>query len=172
MVAVPVRPGGAYTDLTWGIFYTRHGWAGLAVVLLYYLEPRRIGRYDLWIDAAVLASLLLFLFYLKITFGAVALGFLAANAVTSGYKFRLAITSLAAAQQPTIRTKSKTFFPYLPLLPAGKDASKGDYQIRILGVAGAQPKVYSKHRYMPSEEGKDLVFWPVDEEAIMIDASR
>jgi hypothetical protein len=102
LVAVPVLPGGAYTDLTWSMLHTQHGWAGLAVVLLFYLEPRRIGGRDLWMDAVVLAALMLFLYFLQIIFAVVALAFLAANAMTSGYKFRLAVTSLAISLAVTL----------------------------------------------------------------------
>lgn len=96
LVLAPVRLGGSYADLTWGVDYTRQGWAGLAVALLYYLEPRRIGRRDLWVDTVVLTLLLLFLFYLSMTFALVAGAFAIANAMTSGYKLRLGIAALAA----------------------------------------------------------------------------
>jgi hypothetical protein len=96
LVLSPIRPGGSYTDLTWGIDDTRQGWAALAVALLFYLEPRNIGSRDLWLDTVILALLLLFLVYLNMTFALVAVSFVVANAMTSGYKLRLGIATLAA----------------------------------------------------------------------------
>jgi hypothetical protein len=96
LVLVPHRPGGAPGDLSFAIFYTRLGWAALAIALLFYLEPRRPGPRDLVLDSAILTSLLLYLFYLKITFGALAIAFVIANGVTSRYKRRLALTSVGA----------------------------------------------------------------------------
>jgi len=95
LIVVPMRLGGTSSELTYGIYYTRHGWAALTIALLLYLEPRTIRRSDLFLDAIVLSLLLLYLFYTKITFAAVALAFVAVNSVTSTYKMRLSIISLS-----------------------------------------------------------------------------
>lgn len=42
LIVVPIRVGGEYSELTYGIFYTRHGWAALTIALLFYLEPRTV----------------------------------------------------------------------------------------------------------------------------------
>ena len=47
LIEAPMPPGGKYDVLTYGIFYTRHGWAALTITLLFYLEPRSIRRSDL-----------------------------------------------------------------------------------------------------------------------------
>jgi hypothetical protein len=95
LIVVPMRPEGPYSALTYGIYYTRHGWAALTIALLFYLEPRNIRRNDLLLDSTILAFLLLYLFYNKITFAAVALAFVAFNSITSKYKMRLSIISLS-----------------------------------------------------------------------------
>jgi hypothetical protein len=95
LIEMPMPPGGQHHVLTYGIYYTRHGWAALTVALLFYLEPRSIRRSDLFLDSIILSLLLLFLFYSKITFGAVALAFVAINSITSKYKMRLSLISLS-----------------------------------------------------------------------------
>jgi hypothetical protein len=95
LIMVPMRLGGTVSELTYGIYYTRHGWAALTIALLFYLEPRSIRRSDLFLDSILLSLLLLYLFYTKITFAAVALAFVAVNSITSKYKMRLSIISLS-----------------------------------------------------------------------------
>ncbi len=95
LIVVPMRPGGNYYELTYGIIYTRYGWAALTIVLLFYLEPRTIRQSDLLRDSFVLSLLLVYLFYTKVNFAAVALAFVALNSVTSQYKMRLSVISLS-----------------------------------------------------------------------------
>jgi hypothetical protein len=95
LIVMPMRLGGTFSELTYGIYYTRHGWAALTITLLFYLEPRTIRRSDLFLDSIVLSLLLLYLFYTKITFAAVALAFVIINSITSKYKMRLSILSLS-----------------------------------------------------------------------------
>jgi hypothetical protein len=95
LIVVPMRLGGRFVELTYGIYYTRHGWAALTIVLLFYLDPRTTTRGGLALDAAVLSTLLIYLFYLKITFGAVALAFAIANSITSRYKLWLSVCALS-----------------------------------------------------------------------------
>jgi hypothetical protein len=95
LIVVPMRLGGEFSELTYGIYYTRHGWAALTIALLFYLEPRTLRRSDLVLDSTVLSLLLLYLFYTKITFAAVALAFVVINSITSKYKMRVSIISLS-----------------------------------------------------------------------------
>jgi hypothetical protein len=95
LIVVPMRLGGNIFELTYGIYYTRHAWAALTIALLFYLEPRSLRRSDLFLDSIVLSLLLLYLFYNKITFAAVALAFVIINSITSKYKMRLSIISLS-----------------------------------------------------------------------------
>jgi len=95
LIVVPMRLGGKFSELTYALYYTRHGSAALTIALLFYLEPRTIRRSDLFLDSIVLSLLLLYVFYTKITFAAVALAFVAVNSVTSKYKMRLSVISLS-----------------------------------------------------------------------------
>jgi hypothetical protein len=95
LIVVPMRLGGTFSELTYGIYYTRHGWAALTIALLFYLEPRNLRRSDLFLDSIVLSLLLLYLFYIKINFAAVALAFVIINSITSKYKMRVSIISLS-----------------------------------------------------------------------------
>jgi hypothetical protein len=95
LVITPMLLGGWYKEITYGIFYTRHGWAAVAIALLFYVEPRRIRRSGMVVDSIVLACLMLYAFYLKITFGAVVLAFVAINALTSRYKRQISLSASA-----------------------------------------------------------------------------
>ena len=85
LIVVPMASGKGFQDISWGTFYNRHGWAALAVVMLFYVEPEDKKRYDKWLDSIILASLAVFLLYTKITFGLVSVAFITANMVTSSY---------------------------------------------------------------------------------------
>ncbi|MDQ3558314.1 MAG: hypothetical protein M3453_03855, partial [Pseudomonadota bacterium] len=58
------------------MFYNRVGWAMLALLLVMYVRPVRPYRRQLLLDALAAAFLVIFLCYLKISYGAVAVGFL------------------------------------------------------------------------------------------------
>ena len=94
LVLVPMRLGGVFWHVTHGIFYTRYGWAALAIALLFYADPTSKSRSGAVIDTAVLACLMLYALYLKITFGAVVVGFVIVNAVTSSYNRRISLSAL------------------------------------------------------------------------------
>jgi len=96
LIVAPMSLGGSPFDVSFGVFYNRHGWAGLAIVLLYYVEPREVRRGVLWQDTVVLSIVLLLLVYNAINFAAVALAFVIANAVVLPYNRRLAINTLGA----------------------------------------------------------------------------
>lgn len=85
LIVVPMANGGRFSQISWGMFYNRHGWAALAIVLFHYVEPRKIQAHDKWIDAIVLSALVVFQLYNKITFGLVSAVFLLANLITSKY---------------------------------------------------------------------------------------
>jgi hypothetical protein len=95
LVIAPMLLGGSHQNITYGIFYTRHGWAAFAIALLFYVEPRRITRSGTVVDSIVLACIMLYAFYLKITFGAVVLAFVAINALTSRYKRQISLSASA-----------------------------------------------------------------------------
>src|ERR1019366_5770717 len=63
-------------------------------ILLFYVEPETIKPHDKWVDAFALAALVLLEIYTKFTFGAIALGFVAANTVVSRYNRQVSIRSL------------------------------------------------------------------------------
>src|SRR5258706_1400121 len=44
LIVAPTRMGGSPFDISFGLFYDRNGWAALAIVLLCYVEPRKIRR--------------------------------------------------------------------------------------------------------------------------------
>lgn len=97
LIVAPMTLGGASFDATFGVYYNKHGWAALAVVLLCYVEPRNERRAVFWQDAIALFVALLFLLLLAINFAAVAVAFLAANALVSSYNRRLSFLCLGAA---------------------------------------------------------------------------
>ena len=91
LLLVPVRMGGPPADLSFGCYYNRHGWAGLAIVLLYFVEPRTTSRRFAMADAVALSFVLLFLIYNKINFAAIALAFVVATTLLSAYMRGLAM---------------------------------------------------------------------------------
>jgi hypothetical protein len=94
VVAVPMNLGEAVSALSFAMFYNRVGWAGLALLVVMALPPGRAGPGRVAADAlsaAVLAGLML---ATKITYGAVALGFLALFLLDAGHR-RWALAALA-----------------------------------------------------------------------------
>jgi hypothetical protein len=94
LIVVPMGEANNYLTISWGTFYNRHGWAALIVILLFYVEPETIKPHDKWVDAFALASLALLEIYTKFTFGAIALGFVAANTFVSRYNRQMSVRSL------------------------------------------------------------------------------
>lgn len=93
LIVVPVPSG--VRDITWGTFYNRHGWAALAVLMLFYVEPENRNQYDKWLDSAIVALLTVFLLYMKATFGVAGLVFIIANGLTSKYNRQICYISIA-----------------------------------------------------------------------------
>lgn len=77
IVAVPMNLGESIASLSFAMFYNRIGWAVLSTLLVMYLQPEKPhGRQHL-LDALCAAALTLTLLYTKMTYGLVALAFLA-----------------------------------------------------------------------------------------------
>jgi hypothetical protein len=77
IVAVPMNLGESIASLSFAMFYNRIGWAALSTLLVMYLEPKQThGRQEL-LDALCAAVLILSMLYTKVTYGLVALAFVA-----------------------------------------------------------------------------------------------
>jgi hypothetical protein len=77
IVAVPTNLGESIASLSFAMFYNRIGWAALSTLLVMYLEPKQPrGRQEL-LDALCAAVLTLSMLYTKVTYGLVALAFVA-----------------------------------------------------------------------------------------------
>jgi hypothetical protein len=76
IAAVPINLGEGVGALSFAMFYNRLGWAALAALLVMYLPHRSTVQRALVLDAMSAASLTLFMLYMKVTYGLVALGFL------------------------------------------------------------------------------------------------
>lgn len=94
LVVVPLPVGEQIGNLTWGMFYNRHGWAALFLILLFYVEPRELTNKGKWLDGILLAILVLFELYCKITYGLVAVSFLFANMFISKYNRHVSLIAL------------------------------------------------------------------------------
>lgn len=95
VVAVPMNLGEGVTDLSFAMFYNRLGWAMLALLLVMYLRPVTPQRRQTLLDALSAGFLVAFLCYLKISYGAVAVGFLIFMLVFDPAQRRWAAVALA-----------------------------------------------------------------------------
>lgn len=77
VLAAPVNLGESIASLSFAMFYNRVGWAALAALLVMYLRPAHGDRTHLALDALCAATLSVAMLYTKVTYGAVAVGFLA-----------------------------------------------------------------------------------------------
>jgi hypothetical protein len=75
LVAVPINVGESVTQLSYGMFYNRIGWAALAALLIMYLRPHATNRRQQFLDSLCAAFLVVVLLYTKITYGLVAAAF-------------------------------------------------------------------------------------------------
>jgi hypothetical protein len=99
VLAVPMNLGEGVTALTFGMFYNRLGWALLATLLVMVLPPHKGGTRQFWLDTFCAALLAVAMLYLKVSFGAVGLAFVALLLATSERTWAalaLAITAAAA----------------------------------------------------------------------------
>jgi hypothetical protein len=77
ILAVPILLGESITALSFAKFYNRIGWAALGALLVMYLGPGRAhARQDL-LDTLCAALLTLVMLYTKLTYGVVAIAFMA-----------------------------------------------------------------------------------------------
>ena len=76
MVAVPMNLGESVTALSFAMFYNRVGWAALGALLLMYLTPAAPAPRQGTRDVACATFLTLAMLYTKVSYGAVAVGFL------------------------------------------------------------------------------------------------
>jgi hypothetical protein len=77
IAAVPMNLGESIASLSFAMFYNRIGWVALSALLVMYLRPEREhARQDL-LDTLCAAFLTVVMVYTKVTYGAVALAFLA-----------------------------------------------------------------------------------------------
>ncbi|HEV2605902.1 MAG TPA: hypothetical protein VGU24_19810 [Microvirga sp.] len=77
VLAVPMNLGESIRALSFAMFYNRIGWAALALLLVMYCPPLRPSRRQAWLDALSAAALTVLMLTLKVTYGVVALAFLA-----------------------------------------------------------------------------------------------
>jgi len=96
LTVVPIPLGKMPNEHTFGTFYNRHGWAWLAVVLLFYLEPRNPRSGRAFVDSLMLALALLFLFYNKINYAIVGLAAVPLIGLVSAYNRRVALLAVGA----------------------------------------------------------------------------
>ena len=94
LIVVPIDTGDSFNNLTWGLFYNRQSWAALCFVFLFYVEPRKKTNRVMWLDGSLLAILVLFVLYTKITYGLIALAFVFANMIFSQYNRSVSLISL------------------------------------------------------------------------------
>ena len=92
--AVPLNPGEGLADLSFAMFYNRLGWAALGLLLVMYLAPREPSRRQAVLDTVCASVLTLFLIYLKVSYGLVAVAFVALIA-TDRRQWRWAVVTLA-----------------------------------------------------------------------------
>jgi hypothetical protein len=95
IVAVPTNLGENIAGLSFAMFYNRIGWAALAILLVMYLRPERPRPGQEPLDAACAAVLTLVMLYTKVTYGLVALAFLAFM-LTDRRQYRWAAGAVAA----------------------------------------------------------------------------
>jgi hypothetical protein len=77
VLAVPMNLGESIRSLSFAMFYNRVGWAALALLLVMYCPPLRASRSQACLDALSAAALTMLMLTLKVTYGVVALAFLA-----------------------------------------------------------------------------------------------
>jgi len=74
LVIVPLNPGDPPDRTSFAMFYNRFCWAMLSTLFLMILRDRS-GTHRPWLDATVMATLLLLTFYLKVNYAAIGLAF-------------------------------------------------------------------------------------------------
>ncbi len=77
ILAVPMNLGESIASLSFAMFYNRVGWVALCALLVMYLRPEEPHRAQALLDTLCAAALTVLMVYTKVTYGAVALAFLA-----------------------------------------------------------------------------------------------
>ena len=67
LVITPLNPGESQDRVSFAMFYNRFGWALLGTLFLMVLPPKSKENHQ-WLDAIVITTLLLLMFYLKISY--------------------------------------------------------------------------------------------------------
>lgn len=113
VLAVPMNLGESVTELSFGMFYNRIGWAALGALLVMYLTPGKMRAGQTIIDAVCAAFLALVMLYTKITYGIVALAFLAFMLLDRRHRlWVIAAISLAVACSVGIEAVWQSTFAY------------------------------------------------------------
>ena len=77
ILAVPMNLGESIASLSFAMFYNRIGWVALSALLVMYLRPENPHKAQAALDTLCAALLTVVMVYTKVTYGAVALAFLA-----------------------------------------------------------------------------------------------
>jgi hypothetical protein len=93
---VPLGIESTPDNISTAMFYNRLGWIALTLTFLFYVEPRDPTPRRVPLDSLCLAALLLFAFYLKMSFGLVGLAFLPLIAISSRHNSKVAVGAVAA----------------------------------------------------------------------------
>lgn len=97
IVAVPVTPGGWGTEVSTAMHYNRWGWGALAIILLAGIPPRP-GAYSYpALETGLIATLLIALFFLKMTYAAAAAGLLLLALALPDLRWRVGMALVLAA---------------------------------------------------------------------------
>jgi hypothetical protein len=92
IIIVPMNLG--ETDMAHAMFYNRYAWVVLSLLYLFYLEPERQSKTQRLLDIVCMASLITFLFYLKLSYFMFALVFANLMALVSKPKRHLCAYAL------------------------------------------------------------------------------
>ena len=93
LTAIPVFVGSPGTTITHGGYYNRWAWAALTLIYITYIAPKTYSNSRLASEALMLAFLITFLFFLKVTYFVFALMFLFVLAFASHRQRLLAISA-------------------------------------------------------------------------------
>lgn len=83
LVLMPANVGDLPNAYSFAMSYNRYGWSGIAILFLILFLPPRSVRFGDGMDMTIAAALLIAMFYLKMTYFAVALATLPVAAMTS-----------------------------------------------------------------------------------------
>lgn len=86
VAAVPANLGEGIGALSFAMFYNRLGWAALGLLLIMYLQPRQPRPRQTLLDALCAALLVIFMLYMKVSYGLVGLAFLVLVVLASGQR--------------------------------------------------------------------------------------